>query len=221
MNPSFKFIVAIILALEISFTNNYWVNLILILGSLLYIVRQKVPLRKIVWLFIVPLLPAVGLTVSMILKADQNFAFVFNLFTRLYAFIFIGSAATLTTEIYDLILSLQQNLHLPTKFAYGFLAAFNLFPKVKHEVQVIKTASMMRGITLRLWSPQLYFKAILSAFSWSENLAEAMVSHGFTEDQTRTYARTIPLTRRDWLLSGGILLSIQLLLVGTPYIINF
>ena len=57
----------------------------------------------------------------------------------------------------------------------------------------------MRGIYLSFWSPMLYFKAILAALISSENLAQAMESHGYVEGKKRSVIKRISLTSIDWL----------------------
>ncbi|MCB7169190.1 energy-coupling factor transporter transmembrane protein EcfT, partial [Lactiplantibacillus plantarum] len=85
--------------------------------------------------------------------------------------------------------------------------AYNLVPRIRHEFQVIRAAGLMRGQVLYFWSPQLFFKAILVSINCSQNLAQAMRSHGFVEDAPRTHYRKIPLTKLDWnkVISGGLI----------------
>jgi len=75
----------------------------------------------------------------------------------------------------------------------------------------------MLGQVLHFWSPQLYFKVILAAMHWSDQLAAAMTSHGFIEGAPRTHAMTISLVARDWWFFGGALLLVQIgLFCGLP-----
>ena len=106
---------------------------------------------------------------------------------------------------------------MPAKFAYGVLAAFNLMPKITEEIRIIKTSALMRGQALHFWSPKLYFKSILSSIQWSQNLAEAMTSHGFVEDQARTHYKVIRITAIDWILFVGLLVIVQVLLYFLRY----
>ncbi|ETJ18335.1 hypothetical protein Q604_UNBC18644G0003 [human gut metagenome] len=85
-------------------------------------------------------------------------------------------------------------------------------PAVNQQVKTIRVAAQMRGQTLHIWAPQLYFKAILAAIRWSQNLAEGMVSHGFTEGATRTHLAVVKIKLRDWVIAAIILLMFQLLL---------
>lgn len=211
MNPSLKFLLAILIALEISFTNVWMVNVLLALVGLIIILASRPSIKRLALLFVVPLIPAVALAVAILLQSNAGTHFALVLFTRIYAYVFVGSAATLTTQVSDLVMSLEQNAHIPSKFAYGFLGAFNLLPKIISEVNIIRAAGNMRGQQLHFWSPQLYFKAILASLSWSENLAEAMTSHGFVEDAPRSYYTQIQIRWWDW---GILIVSLALLQVA-------
>ncbi len=212
MNPGMKLFLVILIALEISFTENLVVNLILIAVSFIYIIFQKISFKAFLALIFVPLLPAVAMFVSQLMYGTAGIGFAWILFTRIYAYVFLGATFTLTSNITDLALALEQDFRLPSKFAYGVLATFNLVPKIRQQVKIIKTSALMRGEVLHVWSAKLYFKAILSSIQWSQNLAEAMTSHGFVEDAPRTHYKVIKITWQDWSLFIGSIVAVQLLL---------
>ena len=217
MNPGMKLLLVMIIALEISFTQSLTVNIILIGVSLIYILLQRVHMKALFGLLFWPLFPALGLFVSLWLYGSAGIHFAWILFTRIYAYVFLGATFTLTSSITDLSLTLEQDFRLPAKFAYGVLAAFNLMPKITEEIRIIKTSALMRGQALHFWSPKLYFKSILSSIQWSQNLAEAMTSHGFVEDQARTHYKVIRITAIDWILFVGLLVIVQVLLYFLRY----
>ncbi|MBU9789479.1 energy-coupling factor transporter transmembrane component T [Lentilactobacillus sp. TOM.63] len=217
MNPGLKLLLVMAIALEISFTQSLIVNVILIGVSFIYILFNRVTFKALIGLIFWPLFPALGLFVSQWLYGSAGIHFAWILFTRIYAYVFLGATFTLTSSITDLALTLEQDFRLPSKFAYGVLAAFNLMPKINEEVQIIKTSALMRGEALHFWSPKLYFKAILSSIQWSQNLAEAMTSHGFVEDQGRTHYRVIKITRMDWVWFIGLFGIVQVLLFFIRY----
>lgn len=212
MNAGLKLLLTIIVAIEISFVTSLTVNLVVIGVSLVILLFNRPSWRSIARLLFWPLFPAVGLLVSQLFYGHGGPLFAWILFTRIYAYVLVGAIFTVSTDLTTLALTLEQNFHLPAKFAYGVLAAFNLLPKIMEQVKTIKTAGMMRGVVLHFWSPQLYFKAILASIAWSENLAEAMTSHGFVEGQPRTFRHSIRLNQWDWLAFGGILVLLQLLI---------
>jgi len=217
MNPSLKLAWVVLLALELSFTQVWTVNVVLIVICLALMIWRRVAIKRLLWLTGVPLFFASALVWSLTLQGSASHHFLIVIFTRMFVYVYLGGLFTQTTDPITLTRSLEQNAHLPAKFAYGFLAAFNLMPKIKAEVASIKAAALMRGQVLHVWSPQLYFKAILTAMHWSDQLSLAMVSHGFVEGAPRTHAAVIPLRHRDWWLTGGSLVLIQVgLFIGLP-----
>ncbi|KRN42776.1 energy-coupling factor transporter transmembrane component T family protein [Fructilactobacillus fructivorans] len=212
MNPSLKFILVLIIALEVSFTNSIVGNVILIVVGLLYLLVKRVKLKRLLWILLIAVIPAIGLLISQVLYAKSSHAGIL-LFTRIYVYVIYGAAFTLTTKLYELVNSLEQNLHLPSKFVYGVMAVFNLLPEIQAEVNKIKTASLMRGVKLHWWSPTLYFRAILSAIRWSENLAQGMESHGFVEGQSRTFYEPVKITMVDWLVFVFNVILLQAILL--------
>ncbi|QMU08150.1 energy-coupling factor transporter transmembrane component T family protein [Levilactobacillus suantsaii] len=217
MNPSLKLALVVLIALEISFTQVWTVNVALIVISLVILGLNRIHIRTLVWLTVVPLFFASALIWSLMLRGNATPHFLIVLFTRMFVYVYLGATFTQTTVPLELTRSLEQNAKLPAKFAYGFLAAFNLFPKIKAEVATVHAAAMMRGQVLHFWSPQLYFKVILTAMNWSDQLASAMMSHGFVEWAPRTYAINVPLRTRDWVIFGASLLLVQIgLFIGLP-----
>lgn len=217
MNPTIKLSLVILIAFEISFTQVWTVNLALLIVSLLLMIYAHVSLKRLLWLTAVPLFFASALVWSLKLQGSTTPHFLGVIFTRIFVYVYLGGWFSQTTQPLALARSLEQNAKLPAKFAYGFLAAFNLMPKIQAEVATIKAAALMRGQVLHIWSPQLYFKVILAAMNWSDQLAAAMTSHAFVEGAPRTYATTIPLRHRDWWLLGLSLLLVQLgLFCGLP-----
>ncbi|MCP9332523.1 energy-coupling factor transporter transmembrane component T family protein [Lentilactobacillus hilgardii] len=217
MNPGMKLLLVVLIALEISFTQSLIVNVILIAISFVYVMVKRMNFKTLFLLVFWPLFPALGLFVSQWLYGSDGIHFAWVLFTRIYAYVFLGATFTLTSSITDLALTLEQDFRLPSKFAYGVLAAFNLMPKIREEVRIIKTSALMRGEVFHVWSPKLYFKAILSSIQWSQNLAEAMTSHGFVEDEPRTHYRVIRITVLDWAIFAFLIIAVQVMLFFIRY----
>lgn len=217
MNPSLKLALVLIISLEISFTHRLVANLVLVVVGLALLLATKPSRVTCLRLLLIPAIPAgsLALTVGAFTPAHDWF-FAGVLASRIYVYVLLGSAVSLSTDPLDLARSLEQNCHLPAKFAYGTLAAINLMPKIVQAIKTIKAAGQMRNTPLSFWSPTLYFKAVLSAISWSEQLAMAMESHSFQEDQPRSFVRAIPMRGRDWAIFGGGLVAVQLLLIVFP-----
>lgn len=217
MNPSLKLILALIISLEITFTEHLIGNLIIVLAALVYLIMQRVAWGSLLRLLITTLIPAAALFVTIgYFSPEHNIYFAWVLVSRLYCYVSVGAAVTLTTDKLALIRSLEQNCRLPSKFAYGFLAALNLIPRIRQNVTTIRVAGQMRGVSLHWWSPTLYFKAILSAIAWSDHLAQAMETHGFREDAPRSAAQVIRITKRDWFTFLLILIIVQIVIIALP-----
>lgn len=217
MNPSLKLFLVLIIALEVTFTSHLYSNVVIIILALAYLIYRRVRWQRLAWLIVITLVPALAIFVTIaFFSPGHNVYFAWVLVTRLYVYVLTGSAVSCTTSALLLVQSLEQNCHLPSKFAYGILAALNLFPRIAQEVRLIQIAGQMRGVTLHWWSPRLYFKAILAASQWADQMAQAMESHGFVEGQARTSAHRVPLTRRDWLIFFILVFTLQLLIVALP-----
>lgn len=217
MNPSLKLFLVLIITLEVTFTSHLYSNVVIIILALAYLIYRRVRWQRLAWLIVITLVPALAIFVTIaFFSPGHNVYFAWVLVTRLYVYVLTGSAVSCTTSALLLVQSLEQNCHLPSKFAYGILAALNLFPRIAQEVRLIRIAGQMRGITLHWWSPRLYFKAILAASQWADQMAQAMESHGFVEGQARTSAHRVPLTRRDWLIFFILVFALQLLIVALP-----
>ena len=214
MNPSMKLFLILAISLEISFTRRLAINLIIICACLVILVATHQRAKTYWRLFIYPLLPAAVLAVSAgLFSTGHDWFYAAVIGTRIYAYVFLGAVFNKTTRVLDLARSLEQNCHVPSKYAYGVLAAFNLFPRIGAAIKTIRAAGRMRGQNLSLLSPTLYFKAILVAVNWSDQLAQAMESHGFVEDAPRTAAQPIKITGRDWAIVVGVLILIQIVIV--------
>ena len=210
MNPSLKLFLALIISLEISLKANLWANLIAISFCIIYLILHQLKFKTFLLLLVIPLLAAFAMFSSIYwFSPNHNTIYAWVLFTRIYVFVFAGACVTQTMTINELVRSLEQNFKLPSKFAYGILAAFNVIPRIKEEVHRIQVAGEMRGLYLSFWSPRLYFKAILAAINWADGLAQGMSSHGYRENMPRSVIETISLSKKDWLIFIAILLIFQ------------
>lgn len=215
MNPSLKLILALIISLEVTFSNHLGGNLVIIVGALAYLLWHHTNWRHLLWPLLITLIPAGALFCTIAyFSPEHNIYFAWVLVSRLYVYVTVGTCVTYTTTTLDLIHSLEQNCHLPATFAYGLLGALNLVPRIKHEIVNIRVAGQMRGVTLHWWSPRLYFKAILAANQWADQLAQAMETHGFIEGAPRSHISTIKVTRRDWLVFITLLLLVQVAIIA-------
>lgn len=201
MNPSVKFLLVFLISLEISIKASLTTNILVLILALLYLLWKRIKFKDLLLLLFVPLIAAFTIFATLYwFSAHPDHYYAWVLASRVYVYVLSISCLAKTTTAAELARSFEQNLHLPSKFAYGVLAALNIIPRMKMAVKQIRVAGMMRGVYLSFWSPVLYFKAILVALSSAENLAQGMESHGYVEGQQRSAIVKIPLKSSDWLI---------------------
>lgn len=208
LNPTILVTIMLGIGIETSFVRSVILNGVVALISLIYLLIQRPNLKVIGLMLLISIPVAFGTWWSFIAFGTgdtHHLALVYA--TRLYAYLLLGAAVTLTVKVKDLLFSLNQHAKLSNTFTYGLLAAFNLVPRVRRQVQIIRYAGALRGITYHLWQPQIYFKAILSALHWSDDLAIAMTSHGFSEGFPRTQTIQEHLPKWQWGLAFLLVLA--------------
>lgn len=212
MNPVIKLGLVLFLSLEIAFVPSLSLNLGLIMISFIYLLIKKIHWQALLYLLFIPLIPAIGVLITQILYgAGVSYGTVLS--TRIYAYVLMGAGLMISTTALQMTYALEENCHLPSKFAFGILSALNLIPQIIYQVKIIKMAAEMHGIHLTWFSPTLYFKAILTAIQWADQLANAMISHGFVENAPRTYYYQVGIHSKDWVSSIGLFIIIQALVL--------
>lgn len=159
-----------------------------------------------------------GVSQSVAASGSLNFAFavtaghsVYNslqLAMRVLAFAGLGMVFALTTDGEEFVASLIHQGKLPPKFAYGVLAAFHLLPDIKKEYQNARLACEVRGMKLSPVSLKPVFTALVNAIRWSESVAMAMESKGFTGDRDRTYYAVTAVHWYDYVFGMSAVLAI-------------
>lgn len=127
---------------------------------------------------------------------------------RVLAFAGLGMLFALTTDGEEFVASLIHQGKLPPKFAYGVLAAFHLLPDIRKEYQDARLACEVRGMKLPPLSLKPVFTALVGAVRWSECIAMAMESKGFTGGRDRTYYRVTAVHWYDYLFCAGAVLAL-------------
>lgn len=213
MNETQKLVLVLLISFEIAFTKSVYLNLILIVMSLLILLITGNFAKNFARLLIVSILPAIGSFTSFYFfgtgNKEQRVHFALVMTTRVGVYIFLGAAFISTMVLYKLLRSLEQNVKMSATFVYGILGAFSFIPKIIHAVKTIRPVGMMRGEVLHFWSPKLYFKAITQSLIWSNNLAMAMTSHGFEEGEKRSYYERFPAKFGGWMIILIVMLFIQ------------
>ena len=154
----------LIISLEISLVPNLGANLIIIRACLIYLLFKHINLQKLFFIIYHSFICSFrSFYYNLLLHSQsQSLSSLCLIYENLHAYVFLGAAFTETTSFLTLARSLEQNFKLPSKFAYGTLAAFNVIPKIHAEVNRIRLVGDMRHYHLSFYSPALYFKSNFS-----------------------------------------------------------
>ncbi len=189
----------LILTFELSFSQSI---LAVFMGCIIFLIGQRKS-RLLLWLFFLPLLPAIGTFWSIYLHGTSSQQ-AWLLFSRTYAFAGLGLAFAVGVDFEELLLLLEQK-GLAPNFVYGILVVVHALPEVKREINDLKEASLLRGKTFHFWSPMLYVKTLLVAVSWRDKYTEAMSAHGYEEGATRS--------RKEHFVSAKVSLGLAILII--------
>lgn len=137
---------------------------------------------------------------------------------RILALSILSLLFVLTTETESFLRALVQNLGLPYRIGYSAIAAFRFAPKMRSDVETIRSAHIVRGapdtdgIRDRLHRVSRYaIPLFVNAIRRAERTALAMDARAFGAYDERTHYRTHSITGTDvafvvlfWMLSVGI-----------------
>ncbi|WP_277673979.1 energy-coupling factor transporter transmembrane component T family protein [Piscibacillus halophilus] len=225
INPSVKMIAVVIPGLVLSLAFDVVTPLVFLTFLLLVtFFFSGVRLKK--WLmFFIPLsLFALGLAWTSMLHTDEKYAggdmlvnfwwieittgslqVGVSLALRSMCFIALTLLFALTTDPTKLMLSMMQQLKLPPKLTYGILAGYRFLPLFKHELDLLRQAHQIRGVSRtkgikgRIERLKRYMIPLLAnAIRKSERVANAMESKGFTGSRQRTHYHEIKVKKNDW-----------------------
>ncbi len=213
LNPACKFLGLLVVTFVLAARRDPLWNLVAFAISLCAILCARVRLKVFLLLLAPVLLAALGMfftgyrfsaTGAMPVRADAflmgNTALWNGLLqaSRVLAYAGLGYAFALTTDRIFLVRSFQRQFHLPQVFAYGLLAAWGVFPHMVQEFRRTKAAFRARGIRVFPVSPALLAPILVKSVRWSEELAVAMESKGFSGQAKRTDFSPVCIQKRDW-----------------------
>ena len=148
---------------------------------------------------------------------SRNFQTALSLATRLLAYAGLGILFALTTDGEEFIASLIHQCKLSPKFAYGIIAAVNIMPHMLNELENVRLAYKVRGIKAGYFSPKVLFTMLVNSVRWSESLALAMESKGFSQagERNRTYYSVTKIHYYDFIFS---LVLLGLIIAGMIFL---
>ncbi|MET3684342.1 energy-coupling factor transport system permease protein [Alkalibacillus flavidus] len=154
-------------------------------------------------------------------------AVAISLALRSLCFIALSLLFILTTDSTKFMLSLMQQLKLSPKITYGVLAGYRFLPTFKHELDVLRQAHRIRGVSRakgirgRIQQFKRYSIPLLAnAIRKAERVANAMESKGFTGERDRTHYHMMTVTKRDWIFLG-MMVGALLLTFATSYYFGY
>ncbi|MDR2301247.1 MAG: energy-coupling factor transporter transmembrane protein EcfT [Deltaproteobacteria bacterium] len=214
LNPSCKFLAILLVGLVISLTYETRTNLaVCVLAIFLTLTARGVDLKKFALALGPFILAAFGFFMTGYFFADsgREYAGSFGqshitvasmdtawlLGSRVLAFGSLALLFALTTQPEAFFQSLRQQLKLSPKLAYSLIAAYHFLPVVRSEYELVRAATVIRGVKVWPFSRKIMIPMLLRAFRRSECLAMAMESRGFNPAAPRGQATVIPLRLRD------------------------
>lgn len=214
LNPVCKLLGILFPTLLLAAFHNPILNIIVFVLCIILMKVSEVPLNRLLLLLSPILLVAVGMFFTGYHFQVQDVAPVnadnlnltnnaiwngLTLSSRVLAYAGLGFLFVLTTDKIKLIRSFQQQLRLPPIFAYGLLAAWNIFPNIIEEYKKIRGAFRARGINTLPISPAILKPMLVKAVLWSEALAVAMESKGFSSKAKRNEYFVMTVTFKDYI----------------------
>ena len=228
INPACKFTGVFLPALILSFHFNIQLNVWVFAVCMILLLFSRPSLLNVAKIMLPALVISFGLFMTgFIFSSDTSAADVapglgravvfpasvasgLVMGTRILAFVSLGMLFSFTTNMRDFIYSLEQQFRLPSRFAYGILAAFHMGPMMPHEYKKTIHAFQARGQKFFPLSPNVLVPLIIKSVRWSESLATAMESKGFDEDARRTCLKVMKLSWYDYaFITVSIVLSIM------------
>jgi energy-coupling factor transport system permease protein len=220
INPSLKLLLFVALFFHIIFIHDidFIINYTFIALFLLVFFSGH-PWKRVLLLAIPFLLVFISTSTSMIffgqgqttwLKwgllhiTEESFYRGVHLGFRALNFAALGLLFALTTRPVFLFYSLMQQLKLPPKFAYSFMAAFRLIPIMFEEFQVLRYALKVRGVKEKRGIKGIYEKIkffsiplLAQSIRRAQRIAVAMEAKRFSMIKKRTYYYELGFSRYD------------------------
>ncbi|WP_057906032.1 energy-coupling factor transporter transmembrane component T family protein [Ligilactobacillus araffinosus] len=212
LNPTIAVLLMLILGLILTFTAKIWLNIIVFVGCLLYLLACRVSFKKMGIALLIAFPFALGSWLSFI-SFSHSYTRAWLYATRIYTYFSLGALVTLCYSLKTVLLSLHQHFRLSNTFVYGILTAVGMIQNVKAQIKKIRIAANMHNQTLNWWNPMLYLKIIVSCLNWSDNLAVAMTLQGFSNDYPRTETYHDSISIFQW----GLLILLALVCGGLAF----
>jgi energy-coupling factor transport system permease protein len=132
---------------------------------------------------------------------------------RVLAIASVGAVFALTTDPTRLVDSLVQQAHVPERFAYGALAAYQSIPRFAEDLVTLRQARRIRGLRGG-WHPRLLVSLLVLAIRHGDRKALAMDARAFGSGPRSAY-RIIVWGRMDvWIALAGLFVAWAVIVLG-------
>ncbi len=221
LNPVAKVVMLLALAIPVTFSQNVFYPLFLLLGillagcafsglsplALLKSLRMVILGAACLCVFLV-LTRAIGQTGDIQLGILgirwQDVTAALSLALRMLGFALAALLFTKTTDPVTLVLSLIQQWHLPYQAGYAFLVAYRMVPTFQDEFRKIQTAHEVRGVhngrgvfRAVLRAPGYLIPLLVGSIRTGERVAISMDARAFGLSPERSYAKTVAFGRPE------------------------
>jgi energy-coupling factor transport system permease protein len=147
---------------------------------------------------------------------EQAVSMAVALGLRVVAIASIGAVFALTTDSTRLVDALVQQAHVPERFAYGALAAYQAVPQFAEDLTTMRQARRIRGLP-GSWHPRLLLGLLVLAIRHGDRMALAMDARAFGSGPRSQY-RVIRWTALDLVLAvGATIVLVGALLLGNAH----
>ena len=146
---------------------------------------------------------AIGLTTLLFATAngDPAVSAAAAIASRVLAIVCVGVVFAGTTESTTLVDALVQQGHLPARFAYGALAAYQAVPRLGEDLATLRSARRIRGLAVA-WHPRILIGLLVRALRHADQLALAMDARAFGAGPRTTF-RPLRWGWRDLVVGAG------------------
>lgn len=223
MNPLIKLIILIIFAITVTFSQDIFYPLLILLTTILSGIVSGIPFSyfwkkmKLVALGVSLICVFILFTrlsketsdINLIIGyiSYSNLEQALSLALRMLGFVYSGFLFSETTDPVILVLSLIKFWKLPIAAGYAFLSAYRFVPTFSSELNKIKLAHESRNYSQSFLFrnalvslPKYLFPLIIQAIRTGERVSIAMEARSFGLNKTKTYYKEVAISKKDYRL---------------------
>ncbi|WMM25164.1 energy-coupling factor transporter transmembrane component T [Tissierella sp. MB52-C2] len=222
MNPFLKIIILIIITLIGSLDFMPFASTVLIVsGFIIASLFSSLSFKELansVKTFIimsVGFMTVISIT-RLLSQQDLQLLTVIGLGFRIILISVYSSIFVKTTDPSEFVMVLIKYFKISARFGYAFLTAYRFLPTFKQEMEIIKHAHQVRGVSesknplVKIWESQRYIIPMMAtAVRKGIRISMAMETRAFGKSETRTYYRKVIMNRKEIIISAMYIIYIM------------